>query len=101
MTQDKEFDTLLIRYRRFEPASSDLAERIALAAHMRAQKRTFSPGGWLAELFSILLPKPACVAAAAFVLGIGVGVSIPMVSPQDNGDDFINYVLYTDKGEPA
>lgn len=96
MAHDKEFDALLINYRRFELAGNDLAERIMFAAHMRVQKRPFSFGGRLAEIVSILLPKPAYAVAAAFALGIGVGASLSMASPYDHGDDVISYDFYTD-----
>jgi len=75
--QDDKLDAML-RARRLEAVSPDLAQRIILKAQSLPQNRTVSPWQWIRQLFAELhLPKPAYVVASALVLGIVVGASTP------------------------
>jgi hypothetical protein len=68
----------MLRSRRIEPASPDLAERIILKAQSLPQKKTISPWQWLRELcVEFHLPKPAYVVATALVFGLVIGFSMP------------------------
>lgn len=83
--RDEKLDKLL-KSRRIEPASPDLAQRIILRAQRSAQNKTVPLWQWLGELFAEFhLPKPAYVLASALVLGIVIGFN----APQDinNGAD--------------
>ena len=96
--QDVKLDAML-RRRRLEAASPDLAQRIILKAQRLPQNRKVSPWEWLRQLFAELhLPKPAYVVASTLVLGIVVGASTPdsIVSRDEesvNGQSF----LYVDE----
>jgi hypothetical protein len=75
--RDEKLDNLL-RSRRIEPASPDLAQRIILKARQTPQIKT--PPFWqsVRDLFGEFhLPKPAYVLASALVLGIVIGLSAP------------------------
>jgi hypothetical protein len=75
--RDEKLDNLL-RSRRVEPASADLAQRIILAAQQLPQNRTVPLWQWIAELFrEFYLPKPAYVLASALVLGVVIGFTAP------------------------
>lgn len=83
--RDEKLDKLL-KSRRIEPASPDLAQRIILRAQRSAQNKTVPLWHWLGELFAEFhLPKPAYVLASALVLGMVIGFN----APQDinNGAD--------------
>ena len=75
--RDDKLDAML-RSRRLEPASPDLAQRIILQARQTPQIKT--PPFWqsVRELFGEFhLPKPAYVLAGALVFGIVIGFSAP------------------------
>lgn len=75
--RDEKLESLL-RSRRLEPASADLAQRIILKAQQTPQIKT--PPFWqsVRELFGEFhLPKPAYVLASALVFGIVIGFSTP------------------------
>ena len=75
--RDDKLDAML-RSRRLEPASPDLAQRIILQARQTPQIKT--PLFWqsVRELFGEFhLPKPAYVLAGALVFGIVIGFSAP------------------------
>src|SRR5437867_3927645 len=56
----------MLRSRRIESASPDLAQRIILQARQRPQNKTVSPWQWLRELcVEFPLPKPAYAVAPA------------------------------------
>jgi hypothetical protein len=75
--QDEKLDAML-RARRVEPASRDLAQRIVLKAQSLPQNQTLPLMQWLRQLFAEFhLPKPAYVVVSALVLGIIVGFSTP------------------------
>ena len=75
--QDEKLDNLL-RSRRIDPASPDLAQRIILQARQTPQIKT--PPFWqsVRELFGEFhLPKPAYVLTSALILGVVIGFSAP------------------------
>jgi hypothetical protein len=68
----------LLRSRRVEPASSDLARRIILRAQQLPQHKTIPFWQSLRELFTEFhLPQPAYVLAGALLIGIVIGFSAP------------------------
>ena len=84
--RDDKLDNML-RSRRVEPASPDLAQRIILKARQLPQIRSVSLWQWMRQLCAELhLPKPAYVLASALILGMVIGFSLaPDISP--NTDD--------------
>jgi hypothetical protein len=74
---DEKLDHLL-RSRRIEPASPDLAQRIIWRAQQLPQKKSAPLTQWVRNLFGEFhLPKPAYVLASALVLGVVIGMSTP------------------------
>jgi hypothetical protein len=68
----------ILRSRRIESASPDLAQRIILQARQTPQIQSLSFAQWLRGLFSEFhLPKPAYVLAGALLVGIIVGLNAP------------------------
>lgn len=84
--RDDKLDNML-RSRRIELASPDLAQRIILKARQLPQNRTVSLWQWMRQLCAELhLPKPAYVLASSLILGMVIGFSLPLdISP--NIDD--------------
>jgi hypothetical protein len=83
---DKKLDNLL-RSRRIEPASPDLAQRIILRARTLPQNTTLPFWQWVSKLFAEFhLPKPAYVLAGALILGMVIGFNAPQ-DTQDADDD--------------
>ena len=75
--RDQKLDNLL-RSRRVEPASPDLAQQIIFKARQRPQIRTLSFWQWMCQLCAELhLPKPAYVLSSALILGTVIGFSLP------------------------
>src|SRR5262245_35576409 len=75
--EDTKLDALL-RARRIEPASRDLAQRIIRTARSVPQRETLPLLQWLRRLFAEFhLTKPAYVLVSALILGIIVGLSTP------------------------
>ena len=75
--RDEKLD-LLLRSRRVESATPDLAQRIILQARQLPQNKTFSLWQWLRELcVEFHLPKPAYVLATALIFGLVIGFSTP------------------------
>jgi hypothetical protein len=75
--RDERLDELL-RSRRIEPASADLAQRIILAARQQPQNKNLPLRLWVRDLFSEFhLPKPAYVLASALVVGMVIGFNTP------------------------
>lgn len=84
--RDEKLDNLL-RSRRVEPPSADLAQRIILTAQQTPQNSTMPLWQWVRELFSEFhLPKPGYVLASALVLGMVIGLSIPQDAIVGNDD---------------
>jgi len=79
--QDKKLETML-RSRRIEPVSHDLASRIILKAQSLPQAQNISLWNAVRQLFAEFhLPKPGYVLASALVLGIVLGFS---TAPENN-----------------
>ncbi len=95
--QDEKLERLL-RSRRIESASPDLAQRIILQARQIPQVERMTIVRWLGELFKEFhLPKPAFVLAGALLVGTVVGLSMPFGTPADNGAAPIQSFLYADE----
>jgi len=87
-SRDDKLDNLL-RSRRVEPASPDLAQRIIFKARQLPQKRSLSPWQWMCQICAEFhLPKPSYVLAGALILGTVIGFSLPP-SINSNADDSI------------
>jgi hypothetical protein len=85
--RDEKLDRML-RSRRLESASPDLAQRIILQAQRLPQKKTFPLWQWLGELcVEFHLPKPAYVVATALILGLAIGFSVPSERTSAAGDN--------------
>lgn len=82
--QDEKLERLL-RSRRIESASPDLARRIILQARQIPQLEPMTVAQWLGGLFKEFhLPKPAYVLAGALLLGMVVGLNTPIETPNNN-----------------
>jgi hypothetical protein len=98
-SQDEKLEAML-KSRRFQTASSDLAERIILKAQHIPQRHTLSLMPWLMQLFAELhLPRPAYVFAGTLILGFVLGFNAPLhVTPADDIDaDQVQSFLYADE----
>ncbi len=68
----------LLRARRVEPASADLAQRISLAARQTPQRANVPFWLWLRDIFRELhLPRPGYVLAGALLIGMAIGFGAP------------------------
>jgi hypothetical protein len=97
--RDEKLDNLL-RSRRVEPPSTDLAQRIVLKAQQVPQNKTLPLWQSVRELFSEFhLPKPAYVLASALVLGMVIGFSVPEETNlgADDGGSSIQSFLSADE----
>jgi hypothetical protein len=84
--EDEKLDEML-RLRRIQAASPDLARRIVLKAQNTPQIQAFSLRQWIKQTFAELhLPKPAYVLAGTLVMGFVVGLNIPSETLTDNSD---------------
>ena len=98
--KDEKLDAML-KARRFEPASPNLAERIILKAQTIPQNQTISPWQWLRQLFAEShLAKPAYVLAGTLILGFVIGFSAPLGTTGANDTDTAQTqgFLYADEG---
>jgi hypothetical protein len=98
-SQDEKLEAML-KSRRSQTASSDLAERIILKAQHIPQRRTFPFMPWLKQLFAELhLPRPAYVLAGTLILGFVLGFNAPLhVTTADDIDaDQVQSFLYADE----
>jgi hypothetical protein len=85
--RDEKLDALL-KARKIEPASPDLAERIILKARSLPQHRTLSLWQAILQICAEFhLPKPAYVVAGALIVGMVLGYSAPPKGGGDNDDD--------------
>jgi hypothetical protein len=97
--QDRKLEAML-RSRRIESASPDLAQRIILKAEALPQIQTSTLGQWIKRLFAEFhLPKPAYVLAATLVLGFVVGLNNPLNDTSDPDTISVNAegFLYADE----
>ena len=85
--RDEKLDAML-RTRKLEPATSDLAQRIILKAQGLPQNRTVSLWQSIKQICAEFhLPKPAYIVASALIIGMVIGYSAPQTSNADNDDD--------------
>jgi len=96
--EDTKLDALL-RARRIEPASRDLAQRIIRTAQSVPQRETLPLLQWLRRLFAEFhLTKPAYVLVSALILGIIVGLSTPEGAGSRNEESAsVQGFLYADE----
>lgn len=89
----------LLRSRRIDPASPDLAERIVLQARQIPQNQTIPLTQWMMRLFNEFhLPRPMYVFACTLILGIVVGFTSPLNTPTDEVDAVhVQSFLYADE----
>ena len=97
--RDEKIDEML-KARRTQAASPDLARRIVLKAQNTPQIQAFSLGRWIKQTFAELhLPKPAYVLAGTLMMGFVVGLNIPSGGPTDNADTVqVQSFLDSDEG---
>ncbi len=95
--QEDKLDALL-RSRRIEPSSPDLAQRIILKAQGLPQNQAVSLGQWIRQLFAEFhLPRPAYVIASTLILGVIVGFNTPLDTPGDDSESVYVQSLYADE----
>ena len=98
---DNEKLDAMLKTRRFEPASKNLAERIILKAQSMPQNRPVSLWQWLRQLFADFhLAKPAYILAGTLILGFVIGFSAPLGTTTMNDTDTAQTqgFLYADEG---
>ena len=84
--EDEKLDEML-KARRIQAASPDLAHQIILKAQNTPQIQVFSLRRWLRETFAELhLPNPAYVLAGTLIMGFVVGFNVPSETATDNAD---------------
>ena len=84
--QDEKIDEML-KARRIQGASPDLAQRIILKAQMTPQLQVFSLTRWIKQTFVELhLPNPAYVLAGTLLMGFVLGLNIPSDTPIENAE---------------
>jgi hypothetical protein len=82
--QDEKLEAML-RSRRIEPASPDLAQRIIMKARQIPRDQPITFGQWLTGLFGEFhLPKPAYVLAATLLIGFIIGFNTPVETTVDD-----------------
>ena len=97
--QDEKIDEML-KARRTQAASPELAGRIILKAQNTPQIQAFSLGRWIKQTFAELhLPKPAYVLAGTLMMGFVVGLNIPSGGQTDSADTVqVQTFLDSDEG---
>ena len=96
--QDEKLDALL-RSRRMENASPDLAERIVLRAQSLPQAQSLTLARRIRQMFAEFhLPHPAYALSAVLLLGFVVGLYTPV---ENTGDQFaaVSAQVYLDADE--
>lgn len=94
---DEKIDAML-RSRRVEPASPELAERIILKAQALPQKEAMSLTRWMRRIFAEFhLPQPAYVLSCTLVVGFLIGVMAPADMPREHPDLGVQSFLYADE----
>jgi hypothetical protein len=97
--QDEKLDTML-RARRVEPASPDLAQRIILKAQSVPQNQTIPLWQWMRQLFAEMhLPRPAYMFACTLILGFVIGFNAPLSTngTDDSDREQVQGFLYADE----
>src|SRR5262245_53305722 len=90
----------MLRSRRFEPASPDLAERIVRKAQHLPQNQAISLTQWVRGLFAEFhLPRPAYVLVSTLIFGFVVGFTVPQyTTTADDADSIpVQSFLYADE----
>lgn len=83
---DEKIDEML-KTRRIQAPSPDLAQRIILKAQMTPQAQVFSLGRWIKQTFAELhLPNPAYVLAGTLMMGFVLGLNVPLDTAPENAD---------------
>ena len=97
--QDERLEKML-RSRRVESASPDLAQRIILKARQTPQLERFILRQWLTRVFAEFhLPNPAYVLAGTLVMGFVLGLNVPSATTADDADTGqVQSFLYSDEG---
>jgi hypothetical protein len=98
--QDAKLDALL-RARKLDTASPDLAQRIILRAQALPQNRSVSLWQTIKQICAEFhLPKPAYLVASALIIGVAIGYSAPQTGSADNDDDIagLQNILSADEG---
>ena len=85
MLTEKQFEEFLL-HRRFEPASSNLAERIIARAGEREEYQPKAVLTFLQDVFNSVLPRPAYALAFILIIGILIGTILPA---QAGMEDFV------------
>ena len=84
--QDEKIDEML-KARRIQSASPDLAQRIILKAQTTPQLQVFSLARWIKQTFAELhLPNPAYVLAGTLMMGFVLGLNVPSDTPIENAE---------------
>ena len=96
--REQKLDAML-RSRRFEPASPDLADRIVLKAETIPQTRRVTLAQWVSGVFAEFhLPRPAYVLAFTLIMGFLLGLYRPLDTSTDDADAVqIQSFLYADE----
>jgi hypothetical protein len=97
--QDEKLDAML-RARRIEPTSADLAQRIILKAQGLPQNQTMPLWQSIRQLFAEFhLPRPVYVFACTLILGFVVGFNAPLntTTADDLDTDQVQGFLYADE----
>ena len=90
----------MLRSRRFETASPDLAERIIRQAQQVPQNQTVPLTQWVRRLFAeFRLPRPAYVLVSTLIFGFVVGFTLPQHTTTADDTDSISVqsFLYADE----
>ena len=98
-SQDKKLETML-KSRRLETASANLAERIIVKAQHTPQSPALPFMQWLKQLFAeVHLPRPAYLLACTLILGFVLGFNIPgtMTGADEADRDQVQSFLYADE----
>lgn len=91
----------MLKSRRLEAASADLADRIILRAQSIPQNQTITLAQWVKQVFAEFhLPRPAYVLACTLVFGLVAGLYLPLdTPPADDADPVhVQSFLYADEG---
>lgn len=96
MPTEKQFETYLWG-RRFEPASTNLAERIIAAAKDKPVVRVQGIMDYLQDALEILMPQPKPAYAIAFMLIIGILIGTNLPVQAEPGE--FELAFATDEGE--
>ena len=84
--EDEELDGML-KARRIQDASPNLAQRIILKAQVTPQLQVFSLTRWIKQTFAELhLPNPAYVLAGTLLMGFVLGLNVSSDPPIENAE---------------